>query len=197
MATLINDRDHVYLIMEDVMITTQRTLMRKLSEIDREGFYEMDSDPEVHKYIFKQPIINVEEAEEGIRFIQSQYKKYGTGRLAVVDRNSNEFLGWCGIKFIEGPWNNVSDFYELGYRFTQKHWGKGYATETASAILDYAFANLPTDVIYAITDPENSGSRHVLEKLGFVYHGLFDLDGSSTTWYILTKESWVNRANKR
>jgi len=64
-----------------------------------------------------------------------------------------EGIGWAGLKYFREPLNKHVNFYELGYRFKRKHWGKGFATEASTAILDYGFKNLNADKIYAITDP--------------------------------------------
>ncbi|MFM8372886.1 MAG: GNAT family N-acetyltransferase; N-acetyltransferase, partial [Bacteroidota bacterium] len=63
--------------------------------------------------------------------------------------------------------------------------GKGYATESSKAVIEYAFRHLPVTTLYAITDPDNTQSRRVLEKLGFVLTEIFDYDGVATTWYEL------------
>lgn len=179
--------------MSNLFIETDRLILRELQADDREGFFRMDSDPAVHRYLYQSPIQTIEEADEAILFIQSQYQQYGTGRLAVLDRETNAFLGWAGIKFIEGPMNGLSNFYEIGYRFAQRYWGKGYATEATKAIVAYGFQQFQTDAFYAITDIDNQGSRKVLEKSGFQYEGNFDLEGLPVTWYVLSREDWAKQ----
>lgn len=67
----------------------------------------------------------------------------------------------------------MKNVYELGYRFLPEYWGKGYATETARAALNYAFNEIKTDVVYAMAVTENTGSNRVLQKLGFEELGTF------------------------
>ncbi|MET3731283.1 GNAT family N-acetyltransferase [Moheibacter stercoris] len=160
--------------MKTPQLETERLLIKPLSEEHIDDWFEMDSDPEVHTYISQSPVQSKDEIREALKFISQQYKDNGVGRWAVVDKNSGEMLGWCGLKFYKEPLNGHAQIYEHGYRFKQKHWGKGLATESSKAVLDWGFENLGIDTIYAITDPENLNSQHVLKKLGFHHTGNFD-----------------------
>ena len=86
--------------------------------------------------------------------------------------------------------NTHSRFYELGYRFIESEWGKGFATESSRAILQHAFTTMKLENIYAITDAENTSSRNVLEKCGFKCVTTFDLEGDPTFWFELSKNTW-------
>lgn len=145
-------------------IETPRLLIREVEFSDVDDFYEMDSDSEVHKYLDQNPIKSKDEMLKVIEMIRQQYKENGIARWAVVDKISGEMLGWCGIKYFTDELNGHQNFYEHGYRFKQKHWGKGIATESILAILDWGFKNLDTDTMYAITHPQNEVSMHVLKK---------------------------------
>ncbi len=159
--------------------------LRKIEQHDKLDLFEMDSDPDVHLYIENNPVKTIEEVECVIEMIRDQYVKNGIGRWAVIEKNRGECIGWAGLKYFDQPLNHHCHFYELGYRFKKKHWGKGYATEASRAIIDYATHTLGADVIYAITDPRNDGSKHVLEKLGFEHIEVFDYEGDPTDWYRL------------
>ena len=99
----------------------------------------MDSDPEEHLYIENNPVKNLDEITNIIELIKKQYAENGIARWAVVYKLTNECVGWSGLKYFKQPLNNHQHFYELGYRFKKKHWGKGFATESSKAILDYGF----------------------------------------------------------
>ncbi len=111
----------------------------------------------------------------------------------MVDKLTNECVGWSGLKYFNQPLNNHNNFYELGYRFKKKHWGKGFATESSSAILDFGFKNLNVEKIFAITDPKNENSKKVLNKLGFDFQETFDYEGDPTDWFELKKLTWENK----
>lgn len=168
-----------------IVIETPRLLLRALEEKDASGLFELDSQAIVHQYIGTQPLTQPEQALAVIKMIQQQYQDFGIGRYAVIDKSSQEFLGWSGLKFWNTPLNNKVNFYELGYRFIPKHWGKGYATESAQAWVNYAFEQLPIDTLYALTDPQNEASKRVLQKVGFQETALIDWEGDPTCWFEL------------
>lgn len=169
------------------IIDTERLIIREIFPEDANDLFEMDADHEVHQYIENKPVNSIEEIYQVIEMIRKQYMDHGIARWAVVDKVSQECLGWCGLKFFQEPLNGYQDFYELGYRFKRKHWHKGYATESAKAILDYAYENLAIRDIFAIVDPRNENSKKVLRKLGFNFINTFDYDGDSTDWFELKK----------
>lgn len=164
-------------------IETERLILREVISADAEGMFELDSNPNVHLFVGKKPVTTIAESIAYIENLQQQYKTFGTGRWAVVLKETNEFLGWSGIKFITDEINNHKDFYEIGYRFIEKHWGKGYSTEAGKAFVDYAFNEMKVKALYAYADEGNENSRKVLEKLGFRYVNSFDYEDEREVWY--------------
>ncbi len=175
-----------------IRLETPRLILREIELTDVEDMFEMDSDPEVHKYILQSPVQSKDEILEVVNMLRNQYAENGIARWAVVDKNTGEMLGWCGIKYYMDELNGHQNFYEHGYRFKQKHWGKGYATESSKVVLDWAFKNLNTETIYAITDLDNAASIHVLNKLGFELKEVFPYDENlDCNWFELKKENIV------
>ncbi|SHG42093.1 GNAT family N-acetyltransferase [Flavobacterium johnsoniae] len=164
-------------------IETERLLLRELLLSDVDGMFELDSNPNVHLFVGNNPVKNIEQSVEYIHFVQKQYKDFGTGRWAVILKETNEFLGWSGIKFITDEINGHTNFYEIGYRFIEKHWGKGYATEAGKAFVNYAFNEMKVDALYAYADAGNENSRKILEKLGLHYVNSFEHEGEIEVWY--------------
>ncbi len=173
-----------------ILAETDRLLLRELEYTDENDLFEMDSDPDVHLFIENNPVKSIDEITNIIGILKKQYKENGIARWAVVDKATNECVGWCGLKYFSQPLNNHVNFYELGYRFKKKHWGKGFATESSIAVLNYGFNNFKIDSIFAITDPNNVNSKNVLIKLGFIFQETFDYEGDSTNWYELKKTDW-------
>jgi len=112
-----------------MILNTERLFLRELDFSDENDIFEMDSDPDVHRFIDNNPVKSITQTREFIEAIQNQYKESGVARMAVVCKETHECLGWAGFEFFKTPVNNHVNFYELGYRFKKKHWGKGYATE--------------------------------------------------------------------
>ncbi|MDM1071349.1 GNAT family N-acetyltransferase [Empedobacter brevis] len=180
-----------------IWVETERLILREVDYTDQNDLFEMDADPEVHLYIENNPVKSISEITKAIEMLKKQYQENGIARWAVVDKTTNECVGWCGLKYFNQPLNNHHHFYELGYRFKKKHWGKGFATESSAAVLDYGFKNLDTDKIYAITDPENINSKKVLTKLGFDFQETFDYEGDPTDWFELKKAIWETKKLNR
>lgn len=166
-------------------IETERLLLRELQMSDVDGMFELDSNPNVHLFVGNKPVKSIEESIGYVKNVQQQYKDFGTGRWAVILKETNAFLGWSGIKFITSEINNHKDFYEIGYRFIEKHWGKGYATEAGKAFVDYAFNVMKVDALYAYADAGNENSRRILEKLGLRYVNSFEYEEELEVWYEL------------
>ena len=166
-------------------IETERLLLRQLLLTDVDGMFELDSNPNVHLFVGNKPVKHISESLDQIKNIQQQYAAFGTGRLAVILKETNEFIGWSGIKFITNEINNHKDFYEIGYRFIEKHWGKGYATEAGKAFIDHGFNVMKVDAIYAYADAGNENSRRILEKLGLQYVNSFEYEEELEVWYEL------------
>ncbi|MFC7357538.1 GNAT family N-acetyltransferase [Jejudonia soesokkakensis] len=175
-------------MIKQVYIETERFLIRNLELKDALDMFALDSDPAVHEFLGKNPISALEESKEIIRQIRKQYDANGLGRLAIIDKETNEFIGWTGIKYEE----NVREYsyYDLGYRLRKKFWGKGIATETAVASLKYGFETLSLKEICAAADVNNMGSNKVLRKVGMQYVEQFDFEGELHNWYRITKPQW-------
>jgi [ribosomal protein S5]-alanine N-acetyltransferase len=179
-------------------IETERLILRDILPTDEEAFFEMDSNPDVHIYLGNQPVTSREQIKEVIQNIQQQYEENGIGRWAVIEKESGKFIGWSGLKFIKEHENNHINFYDVGYRFHPKYWGKGYATESAKAALAYGFNELKLNVIYGMANIENKASRRALEKCGLRFVEKFDfpLWNVRCDWLKITKEEWTNNNNQ-
>ena len=170
----------------NILLETERLILRELEYTDENDLFEMDSNPEVHLFIENNPVKSIDEITKVIEMLKKQYQENGIARWAVIDKLTNECIGWAGLKYFDQPLNNHHNFYELGYRFKKKHWGKGFATESSIAILDYGFSNLNIDQIFAIVDPKNVNSKKVLSKLGFEFQETFD-HIICTFWFGISK----------
>lgn len=145
---------------DDFRLETKHTYMRPITIADAESAYLLNLDPEVIRYTGDVAFSSIDEAENFLS-AYDQYKKYDVGRLAVIDKTSNEFLGWCGLKFDE----EVNE-YDIGFRFFRRYWNQGFATETAYANLQFGFEMGKIETIVGRVMKENIASIKVLEKIG-------------------------------
>lgn len=160
-----------------IVIKAERLVLRRLTADDAENFYLLNLDPEVIRYTGDHSFLNIEEAKH---FLDSytHYHEYGFGRWAVMDKNSHEFLGWCGLKY--SPEKEETD---IGFRFFKKHWGKGYATEAARASLEIGFRQYKISEIVGRAMKANSASVSILEKLGLTFKKKVDFGGHEGVSY--------------
>lgn len=150
----------------NVIIETERLILRTFTVDDAPLVYELNSDPEITRYT-GDPLKDLHHAQQVLeQVILPQYALYNHGRWAVHIKPEMEFIGWCGLK--ARPERNEID---LGYRFMKSRWGKGYATEAAFACLKYGFEKLNLERIVGRAMPQNTGSIRVLEKCGMQYVG--------------------------
>ena len=128
-----------------------------------------------------------------IEHIRKQYDENGIGRWAIIDKSSHDFIGWTGLKYEQNIREELN-YYDLGYRLKRKYWGKGIATETATASLKYGFTTLNLKEICAAADIENIASNKILTKIGLEFLETFEFDGTTCNWYQLKKSDWEKRS---
>ena len=175
--------------MQTFHVETERLILRNILPTDVDGMFELDSDPDVHKYLGNTPLKSKTQSEEVIEFIIKQYSDFGIGRWAMINKQTNEFMGWSGLKLNTTTINNHTYFYDIGYRIIKRFWGKGYATESALAALDYGFNRLNLNSIYGITEINNHASHKVLLKIGLKHIENFYDENFKTNlrWYNISK----------
>ncbi|WP_417346976.1 GNAT family N-acetyltransferase [Ferrimonas sp.] len=162
------------------MIETERVLLRPFECEDAEAVFALSADSRVTRYTGDgDRVKTLEDASEIIAKVFFQdYATYGYGRWAVVWKETGQVIGFCGLKYL--PEMKQTDF---GYRFIPEFWGKGIATESGRAMLDYASKHWDTGPVVAMTDPENDASHRVLLKLGFEQDGMVEYWGEQVRFY--------------
>ncbi|WP_298223215.1 GNAT family N-acetyltransferase [Flavobacterium sp.] len=167
------------------VLETERLLMREFRASDNEALFAMDTNPNVHRYLGNQPLIKIEECDAYIKSIQKQYLENGIGRYVVILKETQEIIGWAGLKLITEPENNHVNFYDIGYRFAEAYWGKGYGYEAAKAWLDYGFNEMKIPAVYASAHIDNVGSNKILQKIGLKQNGQYLHYNMLCNWYEL------------
>lgn len=169
----------------NLILETDRLLLRELKLSDAAAFFAMDSNPNVHKYLWNKPVQKMEETLEVIAFVRSQYVENSIGRFAMISKETNEFVGWAGLKYNTEVVNNKTNFYDIGYRLDEKFWGKGYASEATFAWRNYAFETMKIQSMEAAAHAENVASNRILQKIGMQMTEQYLEDGVSWNWYQL------------
>jgi [ribosomal protein S5]-alanine N-acetyltransferase len=152
----------------DLIIETERLIMREMRHQDAEELFAMDSNPNVHRYLWQKPNTSIQEIYYYIDMVRDQYISNKIGRFSTIIKETNELIGWTGIKFVNDHIENGNtNFYDYGYRLNEKFWNKGFATEASKAWLDYGFNQMNIQTMNAYTHADNGASNHVLQKVGF------------------------------
>lgn len=146
----------------NVLFESPRLLFKELNSKDALWFKELNDDPEVLQYTGDQPFATIQMAASFLS-AYDEYEKHGFGRWSVWLKESNEPIGWCGLKY------NEEEQIDLGFRFFKKYWNKGYATEAAIAAVQYGFEDLHIIHVVGRTSELNKGGQRVLEKSGFKF----------------------------
>mgnify|MGYP001156521261 FL=1 len=169
---------------------SNRLVYREILPTDEHSLFELDSNALVHKYLGNTPVKHIEEIRKVIQSIRLQYNDHGIGRWAAIEKNTGNFIGWSGLKFITDYENNHTRFYDVGYRILPQYWGKGFATEAAMAALDYGFNKLDLSEIIGMVHEENVASRKVLEKCGLKFIEKFMWEDICCDWMKITRSEW-------
>ncbi len=101
-----------------------------------------------------------------------------------MTKKTEDVLGWCGLKYTV-KFNE----YDIGFRFYERYWNKGYATESAKACITYGINDLSIKEIVGRAMVENRASIRVLEKIGLIYEKDFDYDGQAGVLYKIKSET--------
>ena len=167
-----------------IVFETPRLLLRQFTLDDAALLLQLNSDPEVLKYLHE-PILQDEAHAKEIltNIILPQYEKE-LGRWATFTKENNEFIGWCGLKY-----RPELDEIDLGYRFIKTAWGKGYASEAASYTIEHGFNTLHLKIITGRAHIENIASLKVLEKIGMEYVSEGVVDDCPVKTYVAVNQA--------
>lgn len=158
----------------DVYLETERLRLRRFTTDDVDVLAELDSDPEVMRFLTGQSTSREEIESVALPGILATYAKHpGLGTFAAEQKSDDAFVGWFGLH----P-TDAAGTVDVGYRLNRTAWGKGYATEGTKALIGKAFTELGMDRVVADTMAVNHRSRAVMRRSGLrfvrIFHEHFD-----------------------
>jgi RimJ/RimL family protein N-acetyltransferase len=166
------------------LIETERLSIRRMNEADAPFILELVNEPAFIKNIADRGVRNLDDARNYIaNGPLAMYERYGFGLFAVELKESGEPIGMCGLL----KRDSLEDV-DLGYAIFERHWGKGYASEAARAVVDYGRKTFGLKRILAITSQDNDGSINVLKKMGFQFEKLITMPGDDEEINLFTLE---------
>jgi [ribosomal protein S5]-alanine N-acetyltransferase len=145
------------------VLETRRLVLRRLSTDDAAFLLELLNEPSFLRYIGDKGVRTEADAR---RYVETgplaSYERFGFGLWRVELKEGGEPIGMCGLLKRDG----LPDV-DVGFAFRPRFWSRGYAFESASAVLAHARDAFGLKRLLAITAPDNEASIRLLEKLGF------------------------------
>ena len=154
-------------------LRTDRLLLRRWLASDLAPFAALNADPSVTEYL--PTVLSRPECDDFVERIGAHFEQHGFGLWAVEIRDVAPFAGFLGLSTPRFE-AHFTPSVEIGWRFSAEHWGRGYATEGARAVLAFGFDDLHLQEIVSFTVPENARSRRVMEKIGMSHDPADDFD---------------------
>jgi RimJ/RimL family protein N-acetyltransferase len=154
-------------------LRTERLLVRRWTDADREPFARLNADPEVARYL-SGPMRRAD-SDALVDRIEAGFETNRFGLWAVEVTATREFVGFTGLSRPRFQ-AHFMPAVEVGWRLARPAWGHGYATEAARAALEYGFGPAALDEIVSFTTRTNARSRAVMDRLGMVHDETDDFD---------------------
>jgi RimJ/RimL family protein N-acetyltransferase len=156
-----------------IVCSTERLVLRHMTEGDAAFILELLNEPSFLKYIGDRGVHTRDDARAYIvKGALAMYERHGFGLYTVELKHDATPIGICGLL----KRDSLEDV-DIGFAFLARFWSEGYAFEAAAATMIHGREALRIGTIVAITSPENEASIKLLKKLGFKFDGLIRLPG--------------------
>jgi ribosomal-protein-alanine N-acetyltransferase len=155
------------------MLETERLILRRWKDSDREPFAAMNADPRVMEFF--PDTLTREESDQLIENIENHFDNRGFGLFATALKAEGQLIGFIGLH-VASFQAHFTPCVEIGWRIATPYWGKGLATEGSREVIRFAFDRLKLESLVSFTVPENVASRRLMEKLGMTHNPAEDFD---------------------
>jgi RimJ/RimL family protein N-acetyltransferase len=177
---------------------SERLYLREFIPTDAGLLFDLDSDPEVMRFLSDGKTTPIEQIQNDMPRILNYAQKHDhkLGIWVAHLNSSDEFIGWFLLRPDKKRPDDLKNI-ELGYRLKQKFWRQGFATEMSQVLLRKAFDLPATEAVFARTHLLNVGSWSVMKKLGMTFKHEYledDFIGADkrAVLYEITREQWAN-----
>ena len=153
------------ILIRNFFLTTNRIGFSKWQKSDMNLAELLWGNPDVTRFICASGKFSEDDISARLEKEISNEKEYHVQYWPIFSLSSKSLIGCCGLRPYRG------NTYEIGFHLRPQFWGKGYAMEAATAVIDYAFSILKAEALFAGHNPNNIASSKVLLKLGFHYVG--------------------------
>ncbi|MGE4221717.1 MAG: GNAT family N-acetyltransferase [Vicinamibacterales bacterium] len=168
-------------------LVTPRARLRPLGPGDLEAVHALWTDPDVRRYLWDDEVVTRERALDALTDSDAGFASRGYGLWGIAVGADDTLAGFCGARPSE------TGAPELLYGLRRRWWGRGLATECAEAVLQHLFERVECAEVVALTDPPNTASVRVMERLGMTFERRGDVHGLDTLFYRLRADTWRAR----
>ncbi|MGG4498860.1 GNAT family N-acetyltransferase [Brevibacillus reuszeri] len=179
-------------------------ILREFVVTDLDIFHSLTWQPEIYEYLLGWNVSKEQRKDWFFNYEIPQNKQFFSAvskgddigdlrlRLGIILKETGEFIGWCcsGMKDELPPPNR-----EIMYGISKDHRGKGYTTQASQGMIHYLFENTNVEVLNAIALINNIPSNKVIQKCGFTFQSMIEIDNEKYYYYKLDKKDW--QANVR
>ena len=179
-------------------LSTERLILRDWREEDWHEFFRVTNTPAVMRWLGG--VLDHDGMAKQRARVEACHAANGFCFWAVERKADGALLGFCGLKRADAPGSSVAGQMEVGWRFREDTWGRGYAKEAAIAALDAAFGRFGAEEVVALTVIDNTASWGLMERLGMQRRAELDFDDLryDRPWrrsivYSIDREAWKKR----
>ena len=165
-------------------LSTRRLTLVPFANADLDAVHALWTDADMRQYLCDDKSVPIEQSREWLEGSTRGFLERRFGLWGVHHGADGALIGFCGCR----AWPTGEP--ELMYGLLKPWWGRGLATEAASAVLDYVFETLGHPVVMAATDPPNVASVRVMERLGMTFDWRGEMHELDTLVYRLSRERW-------
>lgn len=178
--------------MTQAVLTTERLVLRQITEDDLDPHMALLNTPAVMQYLGGvQPRAVIAAKHAAAR---AGFAAEGFGFMMMEERASGEIVGHCGLRRVAHPLAPNPTDHEIGWLVREDRWRQGYAHEAMRAVVDWGFAVIGAPHLVALTCDANVGSWRLMEKLGMARRADLDFsdpaDPEPIIQYAITKAQW-------
>jgi RimJ/RimL family protein N-acetyltransferase len=174
------------------ILTTARLRLEPMADAHLDGLNALNADPEVMRYISGKPETR-EETQAVIAKVKDRWTAMGYSWWTFIEIDSGQIVGAGALQNLRREMQLLPDPacpLELGWRLRRDRWGRGYASEAAFAMGDWAFDAFRPDELLAVCEPANTASSSVMKRLGMRDLGLQRWYGKDMATFGITAEEW-------
>ncbi len=185
------------------VLHTLRLRLEPFAEVHLDGLHDMNSRPEVMRYISGKPETR-EQTVEAIARVRRCWAAWGTSWWAFIHLGSGRVAGAGCIQHLRREAVLPADLeplranpLEIGWRLHPDFWRQGLATEAAVRMAAFAFEDLAGEELLAVRDPDNVESSRVMDRLGMRYRGLEPWYGTTLATHVISRQDWMSKDDVR